>query len=359
MSKQSVVAFSCGDPNGIGLEVFIKAWQNESLFKICTPVLLCHPQLFSSYTRLIDGVELDFNRLRKGDKALPNRINILSFDSKIPELQLGTSSNEAGKYAFDSLVNSVELIKTGFASNLVTLPINKKNIQSESFQFPGHTEFLSNTFESDSPLMLLISDEMRIGVATGHIPVNQISQNLGIELIEKKILTLIQTLKQDFGLTKPKIAVLGLNPHSGDNGLLGNEEKDVIEPTIKKIQELGEIVFGPYPADAFFGNKMHKQFDGILAMYHDQGLIPFKQLCFNDGTNYTAGLPIVRTSPDHGTAYDIAGQNIADPSSLIHAIYSLSNIYKNRIDYFELRKNPLDFARHKREKFSIGVPNLK
>jgi len=357
--NKSIVAFSAGDPNGIGLEVFSKSMQNSLVFNYCTPVLHCHERLFKEYHDSANLELPDYRVIRSDQTPSQGIINLHSFDADLPTLELGEAQSNAGHYAHQSLVSAINSIKDGKADNLVTLPINKNTIQSEDFKFPGHTEYLAQAFGVEDYMMILMSDEMKMGVATGHIPLSKVSTTITQELIEKKIRTLIACLQEDFSVLKPKIAVLGLNPHSGDGGLLGNEEKDIIIPVIDKFRKEGEIVVGPYPADAFFGNSNHKQFDAVLAMYHDQGLIPFKQVSFSKGTNYTAGLPIIRTSPDHGTAFDIAGKNTGDPSSLLEAIFSLYNIYNTRLEYFELKKDPLKFIKHKREKFSIGVPNLK
>lgn len=358
--QKSIVGFSCGDVNGIGLEVFLNAFENELLHKHVIPVIYCHRSLLEKTSKMLDLSKQRWELLHQGDKPIPAKVNILEPKSNsLPEINPGQQSEAAGEYALASLRAAVDGIMNGVVQNLVTLPIDKKTIQTEEFDFPGHTEFLAQTFESENHMMLLVSESMRIGVVTGHIPIQSVAGAINQELLTNKIEIFLHTLKQDFGITKPKLAVLGLNPHSGDDGLLGNEEKEVIIPVVDQFRKQGEIVIGPYSADGFFGKKVYEEFDGVLAMYHDQGLIPFKQLSFSRGTNFTAGLPIIRTSPDHGTAYDIAGKGEADPGSLIEAIFTLQKIYRTRLEYFELRKNPLEFFKHRREKFSIGVPNIK
>lgn len=356
--KKSIVAFSSGDPNGIGLEVFSKAMSNALVFNYCIPVLHCDQRVFKSYHEKASLRLPDYNVVHEKKEPREGMINLIEINQKV-EIDLGEAAQDAGVYAFNSLRSAIESIKNGIAANLVTLPINKKTIQSENFEFPGHTEYLAAEFGVDHFMMILMSDELRMGVVTGHIPLKEVSGALSSDLIKDKVEVLRATLTEDFGISKPKIAILGLNPHSGDDGLLGSEEKDIIIPVIEDYASRGELVIGPYSADAFFGNSNYKQFDAVLAMYHDQGLIPFKQLSFSKGTNYTAGLPIIRTSPDHGTAFDIAGQGKGDPSSLLQAIFSLHTLYNRRLEYFELKKNPLNFMKHKREKFSIGIPNLK
>ncbi len=358
--NRSIIAFSCGDVNGIGLEVFIKTFSNDLLFKHVIPVLYCHESVLKETSDSLSIQLPNYQVLRKSEKPKEGLINVIELeDANVPELNLGTPSLPSGAYALASLKWAVDGIVNGVVQNLVTLPIDKKTIQSEEFEFPGHTEYLADAFQADSHMMLLISESMRVGVVTGHIPIQNVAKSINAELLTSKIEMFLHALRQDFGVVKPKLAVLGLNPHSGDDGLLGSEEKDVIAPVINSFREKGDIVVGPYSADGFFGNRMYEDFDGVLAMYHDQGLIPFKQLSFSKGTNFTAGLPIIRTSPDHGTAYDIAGKGEADPGSLIEAIFTLQRLYRTRLEHFDLKKDPLDFIKHRREKFSIGVPNIK
>lgn len=268
----------------------------------------------------------------------PNMINCWEEDIKI---DLGTANETGGKYAFISLQKATDDLVRGAIDALVTAPINKNNIQSADFKFPGHTEYLQERSESNDVLMFLVSDLLRVGVVTGHIPVTEVAKSITKEKIVKKLQLINESLKKDFWIEKPKIAVLGLNPHASDNGLLGNEEAEIIAPAIQEAFDKGIINFGPYPADGFFGNGTYKQFDAVLAMYHDQGLIPFKTIAFETGVNYTAGLKFVRTSPDHGTGYDIAGKNLADPTSFMEALFAAIHIVKNRREQEAMLRNQL------------------
>jgi len=341
------------------MEILLKAFNHSSLFQYCTPVLYATTGIFKFYAQMLNINDVRYNLISDTSECKPDCINLKSISEEEVEITPGIPSEASGAMAILSLKTAIEDIKNGQIHNLVTLPIDKNNSHSSDFMFAGHTDFLAKTFEVDDYMMILVSDEMKMGMVTGHLPIKDVSSHLNKDLVTNKINTLLESLRLDFGITKPKIAVLGLNPHSGDNGLIGTEEKEILQPVIDEFIQNGELVFGPYAADGFFGNKQHVQFDAVLAMYHDQGLIPFKQLSFVDGVNYTAGLPIVRTSPDHGTAFDIVGKNKAQTTSLINSIFLLKSIYTNRIEHMELIKNPLPFAKHRREKFSIGVPNLK
>lgn len=329
------------------------------MFKYCTPVLYANKYVVDYYKKALDLEDLDVHTITDTKQCKSDCINLKTIEGIKVEIEPGKSTETSGAFAVASLKAAVDDIMNGQCTNLVTLPLNKHNIQSEEFSFPGHTSYLAQTFESENYMMLLVSDEMKVGVVTDHIPLQDVSKHLSTELISNKIEALHETLEIDFGIRKPNIAVLGLNPHSGDNGLIGSEEKDIIQPAIQSHIDQGRTVFGPYPADGFFGSQMHHQFDAVLAMYHDQGLIPFKQVAFDSGVNYTAGLPIIRTSPDHGTAYDIAGQNKASHTSLMNAIFLNNQLYRQRIENLALKKDKLPFKSHRRERFSIGVPNLK
>ncbi|MCB9261055.1 MAG: 4-hydroxythreonine-4-phosphate dehydrogenase PdxA [Flavobacteriales bacterium] len=357
--EKTKLGFSLGDPNGIGLEILIKAFENGTLFKHCIPVLYSPISAYRHYEALLETISVEHKIIRDADNASEGTLNILEIEPSDYIPTPGIATKQSGELAIVSLLAAVEDIKKGKIHNIVTLPIDKSNTHSENFRYAGHTDFLADTFGTEDYMMLLVNDSFRVGVVTGHIPLEQVSSKITKELLSKKIDILYHSLQFDFAIDKPKIAVLGLNPHSGDNGLIGSEELEVIKPTIDKYIREGKLIYGPYPADAFFGKKLNEQFDAVLAMYHDQGLIPFKQLAFDTGVNYTAGLPIVRTSPDHGTAFDIAGKNLAKSDSLVNAIFMAKRIFRNRLDYNEINKNFLDFKFHKREKFSIGVPNLK
>lgn len=335
------IGFTIGDINGIGPELILKTFAEPLMMKVCIPVIYGSSKIFSFYRKNIKLPEYQFNYIKSANQAgnkIPNLINLWTEEVKI---EPGVSTNTAGKYAFWSLKQAVQDLKTGAIDALVTLPINKNNIQQNEFRFSGHTEYLAHETATNDYLMLLIHNGLRVGTVTGHIPLEQVSKNISVEKIVGKAKTFIQTLKQDFRIEKPKIALLGLNPHNGDNGLMGTEEKNIIIPAIENLKQFNYLVFGPFAADGFFGSGNYMKFDGILAMYHDQGLIPFKTLAYGSGVNFTAGLPIIRTSPDHGVAYDIAGKGIANEQSLRDAIYAAIDIYQCRKEYKMLTKNPL------------------
>lgn len=341
MSNKIKIGISIGDVNGIGLEVIIKALSENQILDYCTPIVYGHSKVVSYHRKALGTTDLIFNVIAGPDAANPKKANLINCWEEDVKIDLGTSNETGGKYALLSLEKATDDLINGRIDALVTAPINKYNIQSDSFKFPGHTEYLQERSGGGDALMFMISEDLRVGVVTGHIPVGQVAPNISKEKILKKLVLMNESLKKDFWIEKPKIAVLGLNPHAGDNGLLGKEEGDVIIPAVQEAFDKGVICFGPYPADGFFGNGTYKQFDAVLAMYHDQGLIPFKTIAFGSGVNYTAGLKFVRTSPDHGTGYDIAGQNIADASSFIAAIFAATHIIRNRKEQEELLKNQL------------------
>jgi 4-hydroxythreonine-4-phosphate dehydrogenase len=341
MSNKIKIGISIGDVNGIGLEVIIKALSENQILDYCTPIVYGHSKVVSYHRKALGMTDLIFNVIAGPDAANPKKANLINCWEEDVKIDLGTSNETGGKYALLSLEKATDDLINGRIDALVTAPINKHNIQSDAFKFPGHTEYLQERSGGGDALMFMISEDLRVGVVTGHIPVGQVAPNISKEKILKKLVLMNESLKKDFWIEKPKIAVLGLNPHAGDNGLLGKEEGDVIIPAVQEAFDKGVICFGPYPADGFFGNGTYKQFDAVLAMYHDQGLIPFKTIAFGSGVNYTAGLKFVRTSPDHGTGYDIAGQNIADASSFIAAIFAATHIIRNRKEQEELLKNQL------------------
>lgn len=342
MNKSSniIVGISLGDLNGIGIEVILKTFADKRMLEFCTPVLFGSSKVVSFHKKALN-IQTPVHGIQSLEKVVHGKINLLNIWNDELKITLGTASKDLGKYAFQSLQRAVLALKESKIDVLLTAPINKDTIQSEDFNFPGHTEYLQDNFDGNS-LMILMNDELRIGLLTGHIPVSEVASSITQELIEEKFAIMYQSLKQDFGIPKPKIAILGLNPHSGDNGLIGKEEQEIIAPTIKKIRDTGKLVFGPYAADGFFGSKTYKQFDGILAMYHDQGLAPFKALSFGAGVNYTAGLNKIRTSPDHGTGLDIAGKGTANPDSFKEALFTGLKVYRNRKEYLEMTKNILE-----------------
>lgn len=350
MSEKPKVGISIGDVNGIGLEIIIKTLADSKILNYCTPIVYGHIKVASFYKKAIEATELNFNIITDASQALPRRANLLTCWEEEVKIEPGIPNKEAGKYAFASLEKATADLLSGEIAALVTAPINKDTIQSEDFNFPGHTEYLQEKGEAADSLMFLVSDTLRVGVVTGHIPVSHIAPNISTEKILAKIKLMNTSLKQDFWIRKPKIAVLGLNPHAGDNGLLGHEEQDIIIPAIEEARAADILAFGPYPADGFFANGTYLQFDGVLAMYHDQGLIPFKQIAFESGVNFTAGLKFVRTSPDHGTAYDIAGKNQASEISFREALFCAIHIADRRKEGLELAENPLTITKLSRDR---------
>ena len=347
MSEKIKVGITQGDPNGIGLEVIIKTFLDPQMSEICTPVLFGSQKTFSHHRKAMN-VEMRFNPIRSAEQALPRQFNIVNAYEEDIQIEFGMSTQTAGKYALKSIELACEALEQKKIDVLVTAPINKHNIQSEQFQFKGHTDYLEARFKSEA-FMLMCSDNFRVGVVTGHVPLANVSAIINQDKIVQKIKIISTSLIEDFGIRKPKIAVLGLNPHAGDNGIIGNEEQIVIAPAIAKAKSEGVFVQGPYSADGFFGSMMQNKFDAVLAMYHDQGLVPFKVLAFDLGVNYTAGLPIIRTSPDHGVGYDIAGQNKASEESFRSAVYLACDIFRTRNGWKEMTANPLKSHSRERE----------
>ncbi|MBA6313960.1 4-hydroxythreonine-4-phosphate dehydrogenase PdxA [Cellulophaga baltica] len=341
------VGVSIGDLNGIGCEVVLKTFEDNRMLDFCTPVIFASNKTIS-YQKTELKLDINYHGVQEASKALDGKINVVNVWREIPNIKFGEATAEAGDFAIKSLKAAVQALKKGAIDVLVTAPINKNNIQAEDFKFPGHTDFLAQELEGES-LMFMITDDLKVGLLTDHIAVKDVTAAITPELIKSKVATIEQSLKVDFGISKPKIAILGINPHSGDNGIIGKEDDDTLKPAIKELSDSGSLVFGPYSADSFFGSDGYKSFDAILAAYHDQGLIPFKTLSFGRGVNYTAGLNKVRTSPDHGTAYEIAGKGKADHSSFEEAVFKAIEIFRNRKEYSELTANPLKKSRLKRE----------
>lgn len=358
MASKPNLGITIGDFNGVGPELILRAFSNKGAFNHCTPVVYGNRYVLNFYADLLEIPRPDVNRVKNSSDIKPGVINLRKCSLEKLEIQPGVSDSSAGKFAHDALRLACEDLREGFIENLVTCPINKNNISSPEFPFPGHTEFLATEFNSDVQMFLIIND-LRVTMVTGHISLSSVSASLSIEKIHHKLKETAENLRSDFGISNPKIAVLGLNPHAGDDGTLGSEENDIILPAIKAAQHDNILAFGPYPADGFFGGKSEESFDCVLGMYHDQVLIPFKQNAFTDGVNYTAGLPFVRSSPDHGTAYDITGKGIADLTSFVNAIFVIPPILRNRKNFYDKSNVPLPFREHRREKFSIGVPDLK
>jgi len=324
------IGISLGDLNGIGPEVVIKALADNRLLNMATPVIYGSARVLSFYRKLMNLEEFNYSQVKNKGQFFHKSINVVNCWEDVIEINPGQPSKETGKAALASLKKVVEDVKEGLIDGFVTAPIDKNTIHSAEFPFRGHTEYLTQTFEAMESLMLMVGDDLKVGLVTEHIPVKEVSNHITKERVELKIRLLELTLKKDFTISKPKIAVLGLNPHAGDEGLIGSEENTVIKPVINDLKSKGKLIFGPFPADGFFATGQHTKYDAVLAMYHDQGLVPFKSIAFDNGVNYTAGLPIVRTSPDHGTAYAIAGKNMADEGSMRQAIYVACDIIKNR-----------------------------
>lgn len=341
IQNKIVVGISHGDINGVSYEVIIKSLMDNRIFDFCIPVVYGSAKVAAYHRKALNIVNFSFNNIRSADEANVKRANIINCLDDNVRVELGKSTNIAGESSLISLENAVKDLKDGKIDVLVTAPINKDNVQSEKFNFPGHTEYLTKESESKESLMLMVSENLKVGVVTTHLPLSKVSEAITEEAILSKLKIMNKSLIQDFGIRKPKIAVLGLNPHAGDNGLLGTEEIDIIIPSLKKAKEEGILALGPYPADGFFGSDNFKKFDAILAMYHDQGLTPFKALAFNSGVNYTAGLDFVRTSPGHGTAYEIVGLGQASEISFRNAIYLACDIYRSRSEYKKISKDPL------------------
>jgi 4-hydroxythreonine-4-phosphate dehydrogenase len=343
MRSKIKVGISQGDINGISYEVIIKTLLDNRIIEGCIPILYGSPKVAAYHRKALNISNFSFNAINKAEDANPKRANLINVLDDNIRVELGKSTEMAGEAAYISLERATEDLKSGAIDVLITGPINKKNIQSKDFNFAGHTEYLKYKFDTDEVLMLLISDTMKVGVVAGHVPVRKIADEITEEGILTKLNILNTSLIKDFGIRKPKIAVLGLNPHAGDNGLIGEEEIETIIPAIDKANENGILAMGPFPADGFFGSSNFKQFDGVLAMYHDQGLAPFKSFVFNNGVNYTAGLPVVRTSPDHGTAYELVGQGKASENSFRQALYLAIDVFRNREMFKDINSNPLPF----------------
>src|SRR6185312_8000498 len=338
--QRPVIGISIGDTNGIGAELVIKTFSDNRLLELCTPVLFASNKLVNFYRKSIPDSSFNYQNIKDLSRAYPKQVNIFNCWEEEVSITPGTLNETGGKYAIKSLVAAVTALKDKKIQGLITAPIHKKNIQSDDFAYTGHTPYLLQAFGMKDVLMLMSSENFRVGLVTEHVPVSEIARHITREAILSKLNIMKDSLIRDFGIDKPRIAVLGLNPHAGDEGLIGKEEEEIIKPAIKDAKH-NMLVFGPYSADAFFARNYHRRFDAVLAMYHDQGLIPFKSLASGEGVNYTAGLPMVRTSPDHGTAFDIAGKNKADNTSFIAAVYTCIDIIRNRQEFDENRRNPL------------------
>lgn len=340
------VGISIGDLNGIGCEVVLKTFEDPRMTDFCTPVIFASNKTISKQKNDL-GININYNGIKEASKAISGKVNVVNVWNEVPKIEYGKATEESGAYALKSLKAAVKALKSNDIDLLVTAPINKNNIQTEDFNFPGHTDYLASELEGES-LMFMVTESLRIGLLTDHLAVKDVPKTITAKLVRNKVKVMENTLKMDFGIRKPKIALLGINPHSGDNGVIGKEDDEVLKPVIRELSNEGHLVYGPYAADSFFGSDGFKNFDAILAAYHDQGLIPFKTLSFGKGVNFTAGLSKVRTSPDHGTAYEIAGKGEADPGSFKEAVFMGISIFRKRKEFEKLVENPLRKQKMKR-----------
>ncbi len=339
--RKPIIGFSCGDINGIGIELIIKVLSDSRVLDICTPVVFANNKAINFYRKTMPEVNLNFTIIKDSSKINPKQLNLFNCWEEDVVITPGEMNDIGGSYAIASLSVASEALKAGKIQGLVTAPIHKKNIQSSKFNYTGHTPYLKALFGVNDVLMLMVAENMRIGLLTEHVAVKDVASVISKDKIISKLHLMNQSLKRDFGIIKPKIAVLGLNPHAGDEGLIGKEEIEIIKPAVTEAKRKDILCFGPYSADAFFARGQHEKFDAVLALYHDQGLIPFKSLSLGEGVNFTAGLKAVRTSPDHGTAFDIAGKGIADETSTRQALYTCIDIINNRVEFDIQRNNPL------------------
>ena len=344
------VGISVGDLNGVSMEIIIRTLMEKDLMQLCTPIVYCSTKAASFHKKAIGANEFNFSITNDATNAKSKHPNLITVWDEDVALELGKETELAGTYALKSLEAACADLKSGKIDVLVTAPLNKHNVKTGNTIFTGHTQFLHDYFGANSHIMLLVGDNMKIATLTEHIPLAKVASSISTNQIVEKVKLLQKTLKRDFGISKPKIAVLGLNPHNGDGGLIGNEEQQIIIPAIKKLQDENMLVYGPYSADGFFGKLQFKQFDAVLCMYHDQGLAPFKALEFDTGVNYTAGLDVIRTSPDHGVAYDIAGHGKANTSSFKNAIFLAIDIYRKRHEYDILTSDPLKVTLQRKER---------
>lgn len=361
--KKIRVAITQGDTNGVGYEIILKAFADPAMLELCTPIIYGSPKI-AAYHRKALNLETNFSIINSAEEARHGRLNLLTCFEEEVKVELGQPSEEAGQAAFKALDRAMTDYRAGLFDVLVTAPINKATIQSPGFHFPGHTEYIETSVgDGAKALMILMNETLRVALVTTHLPIKDVATAITQEAIVEKATIFHTSLKRDFCISNPRIAILSLNPHAGDNGVLGSEEQEVIIPAIDELEKKGIQAFGPYPADGFFGSGAYYHFDGILAMYHDQGLAPFKTIAHEDGVNFTAGLPIIRTSPGHGTAFDIAGQGKADENSLRQAIYTAIDVFRHRQNYDEPLQNPLPKLFHEKrddsEKVRFAIPKAK
>ncbi len=354
-NDKPVIGITTGDLNGIGTEVIIKTFSDNRLLDLCTPVIFSSNKVINFYRKLITEHAFNFSSTKDLTKLNPKQINIFNCWEEEVQIQPGVLTDVAGKYAIRSLQVAAQCLKDGQLDAIVTAPVHKSNTSIPDFPYTGHTPFFKDKFGAKDVVMILYSNRLRVALATEHIPISKVAGAITKELLQSKLSILRESLIKDFGIDKPKIAVLGLNPHAGDEGQIGNEEQTIIKPVIDQQRQNNNLVFGPYSADAFFAHGSYTEFDAVLAMYHDQGLVAFKTLAQGEGVNYTAGLSIVRTSPDHGTAFDIAGKNIADPSSFREAVYQCIDLLRQRAQYAANTSSPLRRGKIEKEKEGESV----
>jgi 4-hydroxythreonine-4-phosphate dehydrogenase len=340
-SQKPLIGFSCGDVNGIGIELIIKSLADNRVNDLCVPVIFASNKCVNFYRKVLPDINFSYQAIKDFSKINLKQINVYNCWDEEVHITPGQLTDAGGKYALLSLQQSVQALKTGQIQALVTAPVHKNNIQSPAFNYTGHTPYLKAVFDVPEVVMLMTASNLRVALVTEHLPIKEVGEHITKDNIVSKLKVLHASLQKDFGIDKPKMAVLGLNPHAGDEGLIGSEEETIIKPAVKDVRQQNMLVFGPYSADAFFARGHYEQFDAVLAMYHDQGLIPFKSLAIGEGVNYTAGLPVIRTSPDHGPAFDIAGKGKADHGSFLEAIFLTVDIIRRRAGYEESRKNPL------------------
>lgn len=350
MNEKPIIGITAGDLNGVGTEIIIKTFADSRMLDLCTPVVFASNKLINYYRKIVADQNFNFSSTKDLSRLNPKQVNIFTcWDEEVP-IQPGTLTEIGGKYAVRSLMVAAQCLKDKQIDAIVTAPIHKSNTQLADFPFTGHTPFFKEKFGAKDVVMLLYSQSLRVALVTEHIPVSKVAGSVTKDLLVSKLHILRETLVKDFGIDKPKIAVLGLNPHAGDEGTIGDEEQKIIKPAIDTMQQQGHLIYGPYSADAFFARGSYVQFDAVLAMYHDQGLVPFKTIAQGEGINYTAGLSVIRTSPDHGTAFDIAGKNLADPSSFREAVFQAIELLRQRRLYAENTANPMRRGRIEKEK---------
>lgn len=341
------IGISVGDLNGVGMELIMKTFSDPQMLELCTPVVFASTKVVSFHRNAIDMRDFNFHIIQDAKDAVQGKANLVNLWKDEVKMDFGKVDALVGQFAVKSLIAACDAIDAGSVDALVTAPIHKESIQSDDFQFSGHTDYLESRYNCKATMMFLAS-EMRMALATVHIPLARVNEVISAELVEQKIKAIHKSLKEDFHLPKGRIAVLALNPHAGDKGVIGKEDQEIVAPGIERAKEGGALAFGPYPADSFFGSATYKSFDAVLALYHDQGLVAFKSLTFGEGVNYSAGLPIIRTSPDHGTAFDIAGTGVAEPGSFRSAVYGAIDLYRARTGTAEMTVNPLKIKAKKR-----------